>query len=318
MSSTSITSRSRSSSGRHRARRATRRRRSPGPASAIRRPPSHRSTWCSRRPSTPSRAAAKAPTPRVRTRRTIRSCSIRAATTTSPASWPGTSRSSSAAHAASRGRPPTPRLPVRRRSSSSTRATPRLDQGSWSATRFRPPGATSRRSASRSSVRPLPTAQSSLPPGPTAHVQVDPPVETTQVNIIAESTAGDPNNVIMAGAHLDSVQQGPGINDNGSGSAALLETALQMAKVKPVNKVRFAWWGAEESGLLGSDGLRRRPQRGGARQDRAVPQLRHGRLAELRVLHLRRRQLGRRRCARRPVGVRRHRGGVRGLLHGSR
>ena len=57
----------------------------------------------------------------------------------------------------------------------------------------------------------------------------------------------------MAGAHLDSVQDGPGINDNGSGSAALLETAIQMAKVKPANTVRFAWWGAEESGLLGSE-----------------------------------------------------------------
>ena len=56
----------------------------------------------------------------------------------------------------------------------------------------------------------------------------------------------------MSGAHLDSVTSGPGINDNGSGSAALLETALQMAKVKPVNTVRYAWWGAEESGLLGS------------------------------------------------------------------
>ncbi len=57
----------------------------------------------------------------------------------------------------------------------------------------------------------------------------------------------------MAGAHLDSVLRGPGINDNGSGSAALLETAIKMAKVKPVNKVRFAWWGAEEAGLIGSN-----------------------------------------------------------------
>ena len=57
----------------------------------------------------------------------------------------------------------------------------------------------------------------------------------------------------MAGAHLDSVQDGAGIQDNGSGSAALLETAIQMAKVKPANTVRFAWWGAEESGLLGSE-----------------------------------------------------------------
>ena len=64
---------------------------------------------------------------------------------------------------------------------------------------------------------------------------------------------GNDDNVVMAGAHLDSVQEGPGINDNGSGSAALLETAIQMEKVKPTNKVRFAWWGAEESGLLGSE-----------------------------------------------------------------
>jgi Zn-dependent M28 family amino/carboxypeptidase len=41
-------------------------------------------------------------------------------------------------------------------------------------------------------------------------------------------------------------------NDNGSGSAALLEVAEQLAKVKPVNTVRFAWWGAEESTLVGS------------------------------------------------------------------
>ena len=60
------------------------------------------------------------------------------------------------------------------------------------------------------------------------------------------------NSTCLAGAHLDSVPQGPGINDNGSGSATLLEVAEQMAKVKPRNKVRFAWWGAEEAGLVGS------------------------------------------------------------------
>jgi Zn-dependent M28 family amino/carboxypeptidase len=60
----------------------------------------------------------------------------------------------------------------------------------------------------------------------------------------------------MAGAHLDSVQAGPGINDNGSGSAALLAIALQLGnnkKYTPQNTLRFAWWGAEESGLVGSD-----------------------------------------------------------------
>jgi aminopeptidase Y len=74
----------------------------------------------------------------------------------------------------------------------------------------------------------------------------------TTANVLAETPGGNPDNVIMVGAHLDSVDTGPGINDNGSGSAAILETALQMAKVKPWNKVRFAWWGAEEASLVGS------------------------------------------------------------------
>jgi hypothetical protein len=74
----------------------------------------------------------------------------------------------------------------------------------------------------------------------------------TTANVLAESLDGRDDNVVMAGAHLDSVIFGPGIQDNGSGSAALLEIAEQMAKVKPRNKVRFAWWGAEELGLLGS------------------------------------------------------------------
>jgi aminopeptidase Y len=75
----------------------------------------------------------------------------------------------------------------------------------------------------------------------------------TTYNVLAESRDGDPNNVVMVGAHLDSVDEGPGIQDNGSGSAAILETAVQMSKVKPRNKVRFALWGAEESGLVGSN-----------------------------------------------------------------
>ena len=75
----------------------------------------------------------------------------------------------------------------------------------------------------------------------------------TTYNVLAESAGGDPNNVVMAGAHLDSVNAGPGINDNGSGSAALIEVAEQLARVTPRNKVRLAWWGAEESGLVGSN-----------------------------------------------------------------
>jgi Zn-dependent M28 family amino/carboxypeptidase len=91
-------------------------------------------------------------------------------------------------------------------------------------------------------------------PGATVTVKVDFVADQRLTwNVLAETPGGNPDNVVMAGAHLDSVQDGAGINDNGSGSAALLETAIQMAKVKTTNKVRFAWWGAEESGLLGSE-----------------------------------------------------------------
>jgi Zn-dependent M28 family amino/carboxypeptidase len=72
-------------------------------------------------------------------------------------------------------------------------------------------------------------------------------------NVIAETPGGNPNNVVMAGGHLDSEPDTTGLNDNGSGSAALLEVAWQMRKVNPTNKVRFAWWGAEESNLVGSN-----------------------------------------------------------------
>jgi len=75
----------------------------------------------------------------------------------------------------------------------------------------------------------------------------------TTFNVLAETSTGNDDNVVMVGGHLDSVFAGPGINDNGSGSAAILEVAEQMKKVKPNNTVRFAWWGAEESGLVGSD-----------------------------------------------------------------
>jgi Zn-dependent M28 family amino/carboxypeptidase len=74
----------------------------------------------------------------------------------------------------------------------------------------------------------------------------------TTFNVLAETASGNPDNVVMVGGHLDSVGAGPGINDNGSGSAAILEVAEAMRKVKPTNQVRFAWWGAEESGLVGS------------------------------------------------------------------
>ncbi|MEV5828706.1 M28 family metallopeptidase [Spirillospora sp. NPDC052242] len=76
----------------------------------------------------------------------------------------------------------------------------------------------------------------------------------TGYNLIADWPGGDPDDVLMIGAHLDGVAAGPGINDNGSGSAAILETALAVARadLRPGKHLRFAWWGAEELGLLGS------------------------------------------------------------------
>ncbi|MFF0343592.1 M28 family metallopeptidase [Kribbella sp. NPDC004875] len=76
----------------------------------------------------------------------------------------------------------------------------------------------------------------------------------TSYNVIAEWPHGDADHVVMAGSHLDSVSAGPGINDNGSGSAGVLETALAYAASgqTPKNRLRFGFWGSEELGLLGS------------------------------------------------------------------
>ncbi|MFF2370306.1 M28 family metallopeptidase [Agromyces sp. NPDC058110] len=88
--------------------------------------------------------------------------------------------------------------------------------------------------------------------GSTATVFVPLPEQRPQINVIAELPGKNTGNVVMAGAHLDSVSAGPGINDNGSGTAALLEIGQKLGKLKPQNTIRFAWWGAEEDGLLGS------------------------------------------------------------------
>ncbi|MGW4675935.1 M28 family metallopeptidase [Streptomyces sp. NPDC004324] len=76
----------------------------------------------------------------------------------------------------------------------------------------------------------------------------------TGYNLVADWPGGDTNHVVMAGSHLDSVTAGPGINDNGSGSAAVLETALAVSRAgyQPTRHLRFAWWGAEELGMVGS------------------------------------------------------------------
>lgn len=90
-------------------------------------------------------------------------------------------------------------------------------------------------------------------PGPTV-LKLNANVQSFKArNVIAQTKTGSGHNVVMAGAHMDSVPAGPGINDNGSGVAAVLETAVQIGNSpKTQNAVRFGFWGAEELGLIGS------------------------------------------------------------------
>ena len=76
-----------------------------------------------------------------------------------------------------------------------------------------------------------------------------------EINVIADSVRGNKDRTIVVGAHLDSVEAGPGINDNGSGSSTILEIAEEIAESgdRPRNRLRFAFWGAEEAGLVGSN-----------------------------------------------------------------
>jgi Zn-dependent M28 family amino/carboxypeptidase len=70
--------------------------------------------------------------------------------------------------------------------------------------------------------------------------------------VLAQTKGGDPNSVLVLGAHSDSVEAGPGINDDGSGTIGILEVAKQLAKYQVRNSVRFGFWSGEEEGLLGS------------------------------------------------------------------
>lgn len=74
-------------------------------------------------------------------------------------------------------------------------------------------------------------------------------------NVLADTKKGRADELVVVGGHLDSVAEGPGINDNGTGTASILETAIQFSKlkIKPKNMVRFAFWSGEEDGLQGSN-----------------------------------------------------------------
>jgi len=99
----------------------------------------------------------------------------------------------------------------------------------------------------------LRNGRSTGPTGVMAMLRTDMTAETRRTrNVVAESRAGNPANLVVSGAHLDSVDRGPGLNDNGSGSALLLEVAESLAGTRPANRLRFVWWSGEELGLLGS------------------------------------------------------------------
>ncbi len=87
----------------------------------------------------------------------------------------------------------------------------------------------------------------------TVHIETDTFGEIRRTANVIADLPGKRARVIQVGGHLDSVTAGPGINDNGTGSAAILELAVQMAHSHPINTVRFSWWGAEEANLVGSD-----------------------------------------------------------------
>ena len=109
-------------------------------------------------------------------------------------------------------------------------------------------------------------------------------------NVIAQTKTGSTSDVVMAGAHLDSVPEGPGINDNGSGVAAVLETALQLGSSPGIqNAVRVGFWGAEELGLIGSRKYVQVVGSQRAQRHCAVSEFRHARFTEPGLLHLRRR-----------------------------
>jgi Zn-dependent M28 family amino/carboxypeptidase len=77
-------------------------------------------------------------------------------------------------------------------------------------------------------------------------------IRTTVQNVIADAPRTSRAATLVVGAHLDSVTAGAGIDDNGTGVAALLELARAIQRLEPRHHVRFGFWGAEESGLHGS------------------------------------------------------------------
>jgi Iap family predicted aminopeptidase len=117
-------------------------------------------------------------------------------------------------------------------------------------------GGTLARAGVRIPVLAVSAATAEAVAGERVRLRVDATTSTRpSVNVLAEAGAAGAPRVVMAGGHLDSVPEGPGLNDNGSGVAALLETAQALGGGRPLpdgTALRFGFWGAEEVGLVGS------------------------------------------------------------------
>ena len=97
--------------------------------------------------------------------------------------------------------------------------------------------------------------------GASGHIVVETTVEDrTSVNVIAETVGGSDDHLLIIGGHIDSAIDGPGINDDGSGTMTNLEIGRRLAaattgpqsQAEDGWKVRIAFWTGEEIGLLGS------------------------------------------------------------------
>ena len=96
--------------------------------------------------------------------------------------------------------------------------------------------------------------------GGSAEIQVEVEMSPASDDNIVAELPGASSEVVMLGAHLDSVLDGPGLNDNASGTATLLAMAAALSQqAQPAHTIRMAFWGAEELGTHGSrtyvDGL---------------------------------------------------------------
>ena len=207
----------------------------------------------------------------------------------------------------------TPRPPAPRPSSSSTRATTPTREALIVGTLVPSPAPITIPVVGASFADGVALAQA----GSTAHVRVLEPETRTDVNVIAELPGTNADNVVMAGAHLDSVTRGPGHQRQRLrlGRAARDRAADGQAQAGEHAAVRLVGRRGERPGRL--DRVRRRAVAGGAGPDRAVPELRHGRLAQLHLHGLRRRPVDLPGAGGRadPGGLDRDRGPVRVVLH---